>query len=158
MKKKEILSKVLEIVEPILEEEKLELYDLELKEEPAGWFLRVFIDSEKGVDLEICARVSEILDRKLDSISELPEPYTLEVSSPGIERPLKKLADYQKSVGSKIYLKTFQPFIDAHGEKRREFTGRLEEVDEGSLVIKFDNQKIAIPYSSIAAAHLVAEL
>ncbi len=159
MGKKEIsLMQIEKALGPILKENGLELYHLELVQEPAGWFLRVFIDSEDGVDLDTCARVSETLNRRLDVIKDLPEPYTLEVSSPGIERSLKRLADYQKAIGSKIYLKTFQPLMGPKSKREKEFVGILEQADEGQVIIKVNSQRMAIALESIAVAHLLAEL
>lgn len=102
-------KKVTEVVEafaqPIVEELNLELVDVEYVKEGQDWFLRVFIDSEKGVDIEECGAVSERLSEALDKEDPIPHLYFLDVSSPGAERPLKKEKDFQQAVGNKWQLK-----------------------------------------------------
>lgn len=157
LSKGEVLNKVREVVEPILREKNLELFDLELTEEPAGWFLRVFIDAEGAVDLDTCAEVSEILSRKLDTVEGLPDPYTLEVSSPGIERPLRKRSDYEKVLGQKIYVKAFAPISIPGGEASKELTGQLIGVEEEAILLELAKKQVKIALNSIARAHLLVE-
>ncbi|MFC0558568.1 ribosome maturation factor RimP [Halalkalibacter alkalisediminis] len=142
-----------EIVTPILEELHLELVDVEFKKEGPNWFLRIFIDSEKGVDLEDCGQVSEKLSEKLDELDPIPQAYFLEVSSPGAERPLKKEKDLQKAVGKNVYISTYEP-ID--GEKAFEgklvsFNGETLEVE---VKIKTRKKVYSIPYEKVANARL----
>ena len=85
-----VVDVVSEMVQPILDGLQLELVDVEFVKEGQNWFLRVFIDSDKGVDIEECAKVSEALSEKLDEADPISQNYFLEVSSPGAERPLKK--------------------------------------------------------------------
>src|SRR5690606_40192933 len=85
----------------------LELVDVEYVKEPSGWVLRVFIDKPGGVDLEDCRQVSEALDLKLDEEDPIPGSYCLEVSSPGLERPVKKPSDYQRFAGRKAQIRTY---------------------------------------------------
>lgn len=152
MKKEEVIRQVEQLVEPILAEEKLELFDIEFGQEPAGWFLRVFIDSEQGVDIETCAQVNEVLRKKLDRLKIIRGDYTLEVSSPGIERPLKNEKDYQKAIGSKIYIKTFAPLGN-----QKEFTGVLESIERNSVTIRTQKDSIRVPLNLITKAHLVVD-
>ena len=99
-------KKVTEVVEafaqPIVEELNLELVDVEYVKEGQDWFLRVFIDSEKGVDIEECGAVSERLSEALDKEDPIPHLYFLDVSSPGAERPLKKEKDFQQAVEESV--------------------------------------------------------
>jgi ribosome maturation factor RimP len=157
LSKKEVLAKVQELVLPIIAERDLELFDLELAEEPAGWFLRVFVDAEGGVDVETCAEVSEVLSEKLDLIEGLPEPYTLEVSSPGIERPLRKRSDYERFLGQRIYVKSYAPVNLPGGKKAKELTGRLVAVEDEEIVLESARRQVRIALSSIAKAHLLVE-
>lgn len=142
-----------DIVTPILEELQLELVDVEFKKEGPNWFLRVFIDSEKGVDLEDCGQVSEKLSEKLDELDPIPQAYFLEVSSPGAERPLKKEKDLIKAVGKNVYISTYEP-ID--GEKA--FEGKLISFDgvtlEVEVKIKTRKKVYSIPYEKVANARL----
>ncbi len=100
---KKVTNLTAELVAPILDELALELADVEFKKEGPNWFLRVFIDSESGVDLEDCSTVSERLSEKLDELDPISQAYFLEVSSPGAERPLKKAEDIQKSIGKNVF-------------------------------------------------------
>ncbi|GAE36068.1 ribosome maturation factor RimP [Halalkalibacter akibai] len=142
-----------ELVLPILEELHLELVDVEFKKEGPNWFLRVFIDSEKGVDLEDCGQVSERLSEKLDDLDPIPQAYFLEVSSPGAERPLKKEKDLQKAVGKNVHITTYEP-ID--GEKA--FEGQLTSFDgevlQVEVKVKTRKKLYSIPYEKVANARL----
>jgi ribosome maturation factor RimP len=142
-----------QLVTPIVNELGLELVDIEYVKEGRDWFLRVFIDKDNGVDIEECGMVSEKLSEKLDEVDPIEHNYFLEVSSPGAERPLKKAADFEKSIGKNIYIKTFEP-ID--GDKQ--FEGILTNFD-GSMVtleiiIKTRKKSVSIPYEKIANARL----
>ncbi|WP_347079100.1 ribosome maturation factor RimP, partial [Escherichia coli] len=87
-------------------------------------FLRVFIDSETGVDIEDCGTVSEKLSEKMDEVDPITHNYFLEVSSPGAERPLKKDRDFERSIGKHVYIKTYEPI-----EGAKEFEGELVAFD-----------------------------
>jgi len=144
---------VSQLVNPILEELRLELVDIEYVKEGKDWFLRIFIDKETGVDIEECGIVSERLSEKLDELDPIEHNYFLEVSSPGAERPLKKHADFEKAIGKNVYLKTYEPI---EGEKV--FEGILTTFDgeNVTLEIKVKTRKktIQIPYEKIAKARL----
>ncbi|THE14507.1 ribosome maturation factor RimP [Bacillus timonensis] len=150
---KKVTQIVEELVIPILTELQMELVDVEYVKEGKDWFLRVFIDSQKGVDIEDCGTVSEKLSEKLDEIDPIPYNYFLEVSSPGAERPLKKMNDFEKAIGKQVYVKTYEP-ID--GEKI--FEGELASFD-GSIItinimVKTRKKSVEIPYEKIANARL----
>ncbi|HZG61054.1 MAG TPA: ribosome maturation factor RimP [Anoxybacillus sp.] len=150
---KKVTEIVEELVTPILEEMELELVDIEYVKEGKNWFLRVFIDSEDGIDIEQCGVVSEKLSEKLDEVDPIPYNYFLEVSSPGAERPLKKRADFERAVGKNVYVKTYEPI---EGEK--EFEGELTAFDGtvATITVKQKTRKktIEIPYEKIANARL----
>ncbi|OEH92321.1 ribosome maturation factor RimP [Bacillus solimangrovi] len=142
-----------ELVSPILEQMSLELVDVEYVKEGKNYFLRLYIDSETGVDIEECGKVSELLSEKLDEADPIEHAYFLEVSSPGAERPLKKEADVKKAIGKNINVKTYEPI---NGEK--EFEGKLLSFD-GEMVtieikIKAQKKQIEIPYEKVAKARL----
>ncbi|MEK4030158.1 MULTISPECIES: ribosome maturation factor RimP [Bacillaceae] len=151
------MSKVVETVEqlvkPITEELDLELVDIEYVKEGKSWFLRVYIDKETGVDIEECGMVSERLSEKLDETDPIPYNYFLEVSSPGAERPLKKTRDYERAVGKRVHVKTYEP-ID--GEKT--FEGTLLSFEQEELVIEYliktRKKQVTIPLEKIAKARL----
>ncbi|MCA1030110.1 ribosome maturation factor RimP [Bacillus timonensis] len=150
---KKVTQIVEELVIPILDDLQLELVDIEYVKEGKNWFLRIYIDSEKGIDIEECGTVSEKLSEKLDEIDPIPYNYFLEVSSPGAERPLKKDADFTKSIGKQVYVKTYEP-ID--GEKV--FEGELTAFDGEkvtlTVMIKTRKKVFEIPYEKIASARL----
>ncbi|WP_110112797.1 ribosome maturation factor RimP [Bacillus sp. CGMCC 1.16541] len=151
------MSKITEVVEelvtPILQEMSLELVDIEYVKEGPNWFLRVFIDSETGVDIEDCGTVSERLGEKMDELDPIQHNYFLEVSSPGAERPLKKESDFERSVGKHVYIKTYEPI---EGEK--EFEGELQSFDGQTVTlvvkIKTRTKTVVLPYDKVAFARL----
>ncbi|HDP69419.1 MAG TPA: ribosome maturation factor RimP, partial [Actinobacteria bacterium] len=100
------VSEIENLVGKILLDQGVELVDVEFKREPVGMVLRVYIDSSGGVDVDMCARTSETISQELDKANLISKSCTLEVSSPGIERPLKKPEHFKKYVGSKIFVKT----------------------------------------------------
>jgi ribosome maturation factor RimP len=151
------MSKITELaerlVQPILDEMKLDLVDVEYVKEGKNWFLRVYIDKEEGVDIEECGMVSERLSEKLDELDPISHNYFLEVSSPGAERPLKKRIDFEKAVGKYVHIKTFEP-ID--GEK--EFEGKMLSFHDDELVleirVKTRKKEVTIPFQKVAKARL----
>ncbi|WP_411955485.1 ribosome maturation factor RimP [Alkalibacillus sp. S2W] len=151
-----IISLTEEIVQPIVKDMNLELVDVEFVKEGKNHFLRVYVDKEGGVDIEDCERVSEKLSEELDQRDPIEQAYFLEVSSPGVERKLKKREDFERFEGSYIYVKTYEP-ID--GDK--EFFGDLKEFvnDQLTLEIKVKTQtkQVTIPYEKVANAHLAVQ-
>jgi ribosome maturation factor RimP len=154
-------ERVTDIVEklalPITENVGVELVDVEYKKEGSSWFLRVFIDKPDGVDIDDCSRVSEQLSDQLDIVDPISNPYFLEVSSPGAERPLKKPADFQKAIGKPVHISMYEP-VD--GQKAVE--GLLTNYDESSLEVEYTlktvKKKIVIPTERIAQARLSVQL
>ena len=122
-----VIESVVPVIEPIVESENCYLVDVEYVKEGPNWYLRVYADKEKGIDIEDCAKISEKLSEALDQISPDPFPkaYFLEVSSPGAERPLKTEQDILNAVGEYIHLDYYVPQF---GEKFHE--GILLEVTD----------------------------
>ncbi|MFK2825032.1 ribosome maturation factor RimP [Bacillus sp. B190/17] len=151
------MSKVIEIVEkmaqPIVEDLQLELVDIEYVKEGKNWFLRIYIDKEQGVDIEECGIVSERLSEKLDETDPIPYNYFLEVSSPGAERPLKTIRDYERAVGKRVNVKTYEPI---EGEKA--FEGTLLSFEQKELLIEYliktRKKQVVIPLEKVAKARL----
>ncbi|WP_069703520.1 ribosome maturation factor RimP [Bacillus subtilis] len=146
---KKVTDTVQEMAQPIVDSLQLELVDIEFVKEGQSWFLRVFIDSDDGVDIEECAKVSE----KLDEADPISQNYFLEVSSPGAERPLKKKADFEKSLGKNVYIKTYEPIdgVKVFEGELAEFDGQTVTVE---ITIKTRKKRINIPYEKIANARL----
>jgi len=150
---KKVTQIVEDLVTPILEELQLELVDIEYVKEGKDWFLRVFIDSDSGVDIEDCGKVSEKLSELLDQADPIPYNYFLEVSSPGAERPLKKEKDFEKAIGKQVYIKTYEP-IDGEKIFEGELTSFDGEVVTITVMIKTRKKSFTIPYEKIASARL----
>lgn len=142
-----------ELVKPILDDLELELVDIEFVKEGKNWYLRVYIDSDHGVDLDACTEVSEKLSQRLDETDLISHPYFLEVSSPGAERPLKKDKDFRDAIGKSVRINTYAA-ID--GEK--EFEGELIDFDGEQLQMNIKKKtkqiQVAIPYDKVASARL----
>lgn len=152
MKFDQLLDGVRQAAEPILKAYGLELADVEYQRESQGWVLRVLLDREGGVTIDDCAQVSGELGTILDVREIIPNPYVLEVSSPGLTRPLKKPEDFQKYRNHLVKVKTFEPL-----EGRKNFKGTLLGL-EGDLVrVAVDGQDYEIPLKSIAKANLEIE-
>lgn len=137
---------------PVVEEMGLELVDVEYLKEGGRRILRVYIDKPGGVGHDDCEAVSKRLDALLDEKDPIPQSYYLEVSSPGIERPLKKLRDFQRFAGHMIRVTTFAPL-----EGRKKFTGRLAGVEEGALILEDNGNPVSIPLDQVASARLHVE-
>ena len=148
--KSQIVQNVEQILIPILEQTDLELVDVEFVKEGGRWYLRIFIDKPAGINHEDCRFVSESIDELLDGIMPVTHSYTLEVSSPGIERSLKKVADFERFTGHNVAISTFAP-IDG----KRKFEGCLKSVrpDEGILIEAYDKE-IFVTFDQIASARL----
>ncbi|HBX23773.1 MAG TPA: ribosome maturation factor RimP [Desulfotomaculum sp.] len=147
-----VATAVEELIAPGLDDMGIELVDIQYIKEAGHWFVRIFIDQPSGIGLEDCQRVSQYVDPLLDEHDLVPHAYTLEVSSPGIERPLKKLADYERFAGRQISLNTFVPV-----EGRRKFKGVLMEASNQSVTLEAEGNNIVIPMEQVASARLIAE-
>ncbi len=143
-------QKVLPLLEPIVAENGLELVDLEFVKEGVNWYLRVYIDKDGGVSIDDCELVSRALEEKLDAADPIEQAYILEVSSPGLDRPLKKEADFQKFQGEIIDVKLYKPL---NGSKQ--YQGKLLSLENGVLSIEEENGNIvAFEYKETASVRL----
>ncbi|HEY9574882.1 MAG TPA: ribosome maturation factor RimP, partial [Lachnospiraceae bacterium] len=123
-KREEYERKTEELLLPIVEKENFELVDVEFVKEGGTWYLRAYIDKEGGITINDCELVSRALNEKLDVEDFIAESYILEVSSPGLGRPLKKEKDYVRSMGKEVEIRTFRPI-----QREKEFYGILEAYD-----------------------------
>lgn len=147
-----IVEAVRKIVEPVVTRQGLELVDVEYRGELQGWVLRIYIDRENGVNVGDCSRVSSEIGTILDVEDPIPQSYHLEVSSPGLNRPLKREEDYQKYQGSLVKIRTVAP-IDG----RQNFTGRLLGCSNGQVQVEIGEKRWEIPFSQITKANLQYE-
>lgn len=152
MKKPKVEDVVTEMVVPITDSAGLELVDVEYVKEGGSWFLRIFIDKPEGITHDDCQLVSEKLSDVLDEKDPIPQSYILEVSSPGIERPLKKREDFVRFKGSKVRASTFSP-VDG----QKEFIGELEGLRDEHVVINVEGKEFALPLDAVARVRLEAE-
>ncbi|HKM43803.1 MAG TPA: ribosome maturation factor RimP [Limnochordia bacterium] len=148
-----VVEMVTEWVEEIVKDSDLELVDVEYVKEHTDWILRVFIDKPGGIDLEDCQKVSGVLDKKLDEADPIAAAYSLEVSSPGLERPLKKAADYVRFAGRQVHIRTYSGI---YGQKR--FEGTLEGLENDNVLLKWEGETIEIPLELVSKANLALEL
>jgi ribosome maturation factor RimP len=159
IKKEDTCTVVSAIAEPILESMGLELVDIEFGRVGPDAVLRLFIDKEGGVMLDDCAGLSRELSMVLDVEDVISCNYTLEVSSPGLDRPLKKQADYDRFAGRLIKIRTYQPFLDDSGNKRKTFLGKLEGLVDGVVKMTLtEGQTVSIPLDQVAKANLEFEI
>ncbi len=149
--KKRVVDLVEEIISPFIDEKKLELVDVEFIKEGQHRYLRVYLDKENGLSLDDCQEASEYLSNKLDKLDPIKESYFLEVSSPGIERPLKRDKDFEKYKGELVEARLYHP-ID--GQKVIE--GKLMGLINGKIVILREKKgEIAIPKDKVALVKLL---
>lgn len=154
----EITEQVTDLVLPILDSFQLELVDVEFKKSGRSYVLRLFIDKPGGVTLDDCTEVSRELSLVLDVEDIIPGRYTLEVSSPGLDRPLKKEQDFIRYKGQLAVVKTRELLKDDNGNPRKTFLGILEDVNDGIVTIHLKEGPLAhLPLAEIEKAHLEFE-
>lgn len=150
MKRKEIEQKVTELVNGLLSGGDVELVDVEYVKEGQDYFLRVFIDKPNGVTINDCETLSRKMDGKLDEYDWIEEQYYLEVSSPGLDRPLKKQTDFERNIGKKVEIKLYQ-LLDG----KKQFEGVLISKDGDQIVIETeDEQQLTFTESQVALVRL----
>jgi ribosome maturation factor RimP len=153
----QVVNTTEELIQPILQENNLELVDVEYVKEGKNWFLRVYIDKDGGVDIAECGQVSEQLSEKLDELDPIKEAYFLEVSSPGVERPLKSEEDFKSNVNNNVFVKLYEP-IDGEKEYQgvlKSFTNNIATIE---YKIKTRKKEVEIPYDKIAKARRAVTL
>lgn len=149
MKFENLLQEVRQVVEPILESQGLELVDLEYQRESQGWVLRIYLDREGGVSLDDCAGVSHEVGAVLEVKDLIPSSYILEVSSPGLTRPLKKPEDFNKFRNQMVKIKLYEPL-----DGRRNFKGTLLGLEGDRVRVEVEQQVYELPLQRIAKANL----
>lgn len=138
------------LLKPLMEERQFDLVDVEFIKEAGNWFLRVYIDKPGGITIDDCELISRALSDKLDEEDFIVESYILEVSSPGLGRPLKKEKDFVRSQGQSVEVKLFRPI-----EKQKEFTGILKSWDKDTVTLEFEEEAVlTIERANIALIRL----
>ena len=144
-----LIESIQELTEPIIVSQGLELVDIEFTSESRGWVLRFYVDKEGGVTINHCSRLSEQLGDLIEVKDIIPHRYTLEVSSPGLNRVLKKEKDFLNHLGETVKVKTSQPI-----DQRRHFQGKLLGCREGKIIVSIDDQALLIPLAHVIKANI----
>lgn len=152
MTKSNVEEIITRAAEPLVTDLGLELVDVQFVKEGASRILRIFIDKEGGITHEDCGRVSEAINPCLDELDPIAESYYLEVSSPGLERPLTKDSDYVRFAGQKVLINTYAPVAGS-----KQHSGRLKGLQDGTVILNHDGQEIMIPREAISRARLEVE-
>ncbi len=148
MEEETIVNRVKELVQPLLASRQAELVELTYRHEGARGFLRFLVDTPPGIRMDQLSGLNQAIGAVLDEHDLIPEPYTLEVSSPGLDRPLKAPIDFERVIGRRLRV-----LMSAPVESRWEVSGELAGVNEEAIVLKTDiGEKIRIPLSSILKA------
>ena len=149
-----LIEQIEQLSLPVLQEHGAELVDLEFQHEHGQWVLRYFVDKASGITLDDCAKLSDHLGRILDASNVIVQSYALEVSSPGLNRALKKEQDFERFKGERADINLYAPL-----NGRRHFRGTIEAVQAGSVVIKdAAQQTFELPLTGIAKARLDPEI
>ena len=151
-----VAERATRLLEPVLERDGYELVEVEWLRAGPRWTLRLYIDKPGGVGIEDCQLVSRTVDPILDAEDLIEPAYELEVSSPGVERPLRKPADFGRFAGQRAHVKAFGPVeATAPGSPgRKSWTGVLRGFRDGAVEIDVDGVLHRIPHDRIAKAHL----
>ena len=138
-----------ELLQPIVEQNNVEIYDVEYVKEGSDWYLRAYIDKEGGVDIQDCENVSRALSDRLDETDYIEDAYILEVSSPGLGRSLKKDRHFAKSIGEEVEVKLYKPL-----DKQKEFVGILKSFDDTSITISMNEEDKQFARADVANVRL----
>ena len=151
MKRTEVEQRCEALVQPILDEHQYELWDVEYVKEGSNYYLRVYADKEGGITIDDCVTISRALEAKLDEEDFIEEAYILEVSSPGLGRPLRR--DFEKSLGAEVEVKLYKAW---NGEK--EFTGILKSYTKDTVLLALDEDEHEFQKNEIALIRLAIDL
>lgn len=149
-KREEYEQKAEKLITPIVEEQGFELVDIEYVKEGGTWYLRSYIDKEGGITVDDCEVVSRAFNEKLDAEDFIEDAYIMEVSSPGLGRPLKKEKDFRRSIGKDIEIRTYRAV-----NRQKEFYGVLKSYDDDSVTLTMeDDSEQVFMHAEIALIRL----
>jgi ribosome maturation factor RimP len=140
------------LLEPVVNGTGVELWELEYNARAGGGLLRIYIDRSEGITVEDCARVSHAVSAALDERDPIPGQYTLEVSSPGLDRVLRRHEHFVRFAGEPVRLETIAPI-----EGRKRFSGKLSKVGEHDITLDVDGRTVTIPLDAVHKARLASE-
>jgi len=141
-----------ELLRPVVEQAGCDLWEIEYSPGRGHGLLRLYIDAAAGISVDDCERVSRAVSELLDAADPIPGHYTLEVSSPGIERPLRKARHFAPYVGEKVFVEMVQAV-----DERRRFKGTLVAADAAAIVVEVDGRRHELPFGGIRKAHLAPD-
>jgi len=145
-----IETKVEELLIKIVEDLGYELYDVRYEKEGKDYYLRIIIDKPAGIDINDCEKVNDAINDILDEADYIKDQYFLEVSSPGLERILRKEKHYKSQIGKEVSIKLFKPI-----NKQKELIGILEDYNEKELTLKVNDESLKIDLKDIAITKTV---
>ena len=153
MSRKEIYEQKTEsFIQPIVDKYHFELVDVEYVKEAGNWYLRGYIDKPGGITVNDCETVSRAFSDRLDEDDFIEDSYIMEISSPGLDRPLKKEKDFKRSLGKLVEIRTYRPI-----EKQKEFCGILNAYDSNSVTIDEDGTERVFDKKDTALIRLAIE-
>ena len=133
-RREEYESRAEKFLLPLLEKHQFELVDVEYVKEAGNWYLRAYIDKEGGITVDDCEMISRTFSDWLDKEDFISESYIMEVSSPGLGRPLKKDKDFERSLGDEVEIRLYKP-----RDRQKEFTGILKAYDKATVTIAVED-------------------
>lgn len=147
-----VIKQVADLLEPILGEMGFELVDVEYLSKHGRWVLKLYVDKKGGVTIDDCARLSGEVGDLIDIKDVIKHEYVLEISSPGLNRPLKKERDFIWATGKRVKVRMVEPV-----KGRRNFTGYLKNFEDGTLYVEAEGSLVALPWIQVDKANLVYE-
>ncbi|MDY0131062.1 MAG: ribosome maturation factor RimP [Desulforegulaceae bacterium] len=151
-----LIKTISELAIPVCESEGIEFVHSEFAVISGMKILRLYIDKDGGVTIDDCAKISRELSNLFDVKLDIPGKYSLEVSSPGLDRPLVKPEDFLRFKGKKVNIKLFEPL--SSDSNRKNFKGILKDSDENFTKIELENEEVSIPFDKIKSARLNPEI
>jgi ribosome maturation factor RimP len=145
-------DKLIELLEPVVRNVGFDLWELEYTARRGNGFLRLYIDAEQGIDLEACATVSRAVSAALDEADPIPVEYTLEVSSPGMDRVLRTAAHFARFVGERVSVEMVLPVSG-----RRRFLGKILAVHGAEVMLEQDGHPVRLHVDGITKARLAPD-
>ncbi len=142
------------LLEPVVSSMGYEFVGLEYISQGSHSILRIYIDSEKGISVDDCADVSYQLSGLLDVEDPISNEYTLEVSSPGLNRPLFKIEQYERFTGEDVKFRTLHPQLE---NGQRKFKGTIESVEGSNIVFLIEGDRLSVPFADIDKANIIAK-
>ena len=145
-----IEDKVFDLINEPIQNLNLSIYDIEYVKEGSGWFLRIYIDKDGTIDINDCENVSRLIDPMLDDANIIKSAYCLEVSSPGIERTLRKPEHFERYINNEVEVSLFKPY-----EKQKVLQGILKNGDNDKITISIDENEITLNRKDISKVKLI---